>query len=248
MGAIDIYGMVTALRAVAAVLTAVTLLCWAQVGPGLLAVGLFAVTAGMFVKVDGASAVSLDAAVEAWLERHRSPGLVADASALHAALGDPAPVAIFAGMCGLVLSLRARSAMPAVVLMAAPGIGVLLEQAIKALHAGHSFPSGHAMGATTLLGLIAVCLGTRQSPAVKAMLVIPVSVGVAFVSGLAMYCGAHTLTDVLGGMVLGAAIVASGAAVLEAFGKPRRRRPVNDADAPTVATTAERPRRPVNVA
>jgi undecaprenyl-diphosphatase len=39
---------------------------------------------------------------------------------------------------------------------------------------------------------------------------------VLFVAYLALYTGAHTFTDVLGGMALGGAIVAAGSAILAA--------------------------------
>jgi len=75
-------------------------------------------------------------------------------------------------------------------------------------------PSGHVTGATTLLGTIAVCLGARRSRAVKAALAAVVAAGVGFVAFLALYSQAHIFGDVLGGMVLGAALVALGNAAL----------------------------------
>jgi undecaprenyl-diphosphatase len=46
-----------------------------------------------------------------------------------------------------------------------------------------------------------------------------VTCAVLFVAYLALYIGAHTFTDVIGGMLLGGAIVAAGSAVLAAAGR-----------------------------
>jgi undecaprenyl-diphosphatase len=51
---------------------------------------------------------------------------------------------------------------------------------------------------------------------VQAALGVLVVGAVLFVAYLALYTGAHTFTDVLGGMALGGAIVAVGSAVLAA--------------------------------
>lgn len=47
-----------------------------------------------------------------------------------------------------------------------------------------------------------------------------VAVGVVFVAFLAMYSRAHLVTDVIGGMVLGGALVALGTAVLRTANGP----------------------------
>ena len=64
--------------------------------------------------------------------------------------------------------------------------------------------------------MIAVCLGAGRSRAAKLTLAALVVAGVVFVALLALYTGAHTFTDVVGGMLLGGAIVSLGAAVLSA--------------------------------
>jgi undecaprenyl-diphosphatase len=87
------------------------------------------------------------------------------------------------------------------------------------LHYPHTFPSGHVTGTAALLGMIAVCLGTGRSRAVKTALAVLVTCAVLFVAYLALYIGAHTFTDVIGGMLLGGAIVAAGSAVLAAAGR-----------------------------
>ncbi|SCZ57637.1 bifunctional DedA family/phosphatase PAP2 family protein [Thiohalomonas denitrificans] len=73
---------------------------------------------------------------------------------------------------------------------------------------GYSFPSGHALSSTALLGFLSVLIG-RELPersrwlayAVAALLVIPIAFS-------RLYLGVHWLTDVLGGLTLGLAWVA----------------------------------------
>jgi membrane-associated phospholipid phosphatase len=62
--------------------------------------------------------------------------------------------------------------------------------------------------------MIAVCLGVGCSPARKATLAGFAIAGVVIVAVLALYSYAHTFTDVMGGMALGAGIVAAGAAAI----------------------------------
>lgn len=212
---IDIDIVITLLRLAATVLTAVALFVWARLGPAPLAAGLFTVLAGLAVKVDGAWAHTLETSAQAWMAAHRTPGAKAEAAALFGALGQPVYVAVFAAGCGVLLAVQARSAIRSVVLAGAVGVGVVIEQTMKAA-VGHAFPSGHVMGIATLFGLIAVCLATGHRPVVRAILAVPVLVGVVFMAFLAVFCGAHTVAAVIGGAVLGAALVALGTAAVVA--------------------------------
>ena len=210
---IDIDLTVTVLRLVATVLTAVALFVWARLGPAPLAAGLFTVLAGLAVKANDGWAHSLEASAQAWIRAHRTPGAKADASAIFGALGEPVYVAAFAAGCGVLLAAHARSAIRSVVLAGAVGVGVVIEQALKAA-VGHGFPSGHVMGTATLFGLIAVLLATGRRASVGAMLAVPALAAVGFMAVLAVYCGAHTVAAVIGGAVLGSALVALGTAVV----------------------------------
>ena len=130
-------------------------------------------------------------------------------------------------MCGALLSARARSVLPALLVTGGVGVGAAVEGTLKAiigrtatagplLHYPHSFPSGHVTGTAALLGMVAVCLGSGRSRGLQAALGVLVVGAVLFVAYLALYTGAHTFTDVLGGMALGGAIVAAGSAILAA--------------------------------
>ena len=209
------------MRVAATVLTMAALLVWARVGPGAFAAGLFILLAVLGVESRTEWARALDASADAWVDPHRTRELTHHAARLWDHLGEPAYVAFFAVAVGALLSWRARSAIRGVVLVGAIGIGVVIEYAIKGILV--SFPSGHVMGITTLLGLIAVLLAERRGLVAKAALAGATAAGVVFVAGLAVYSGAHSVTDVFGGAVLGAAMVSLGVAVVN--GVESRKRP-----------------------
>ena len=190
---------------------------------------LFAVLAILASQVNADWLTAPDDVVERWLNAHRSARLRVDAVGAFSYLGRPLHVATAGVVAGVLLGWRSRSVLPLALVTGGVGLGVVLEQTFKAiigrsdatlaaLHDGsltayaHSFPSGHVTGATTLLGMIAVCAGAGRSAAVKATLAALVVTGVLCVAFLALYSRAHIFSDVLGGMALGGAIVALGAA------------------------------------
>jgi undecaprenyl-diphosphatase len=214
MNGIDIDITVTLLRFVAAALAAVALLCWARVGPGWLAGGLCAILGGLAVKLNGGTLTRIDTYVETWFAGHRSRALKADAGVIYGYLGEPLHVAAVVVFCATLLALVARSAMRGVVVTGAVGVGFVIEESIKAAVYPHGFPSGHVTGAVAFFGMSAVCLGIGRSHVTKAALSLLVAAVVLPIAFLALYSGAHTLTDVIGGMILGTALVAVGAAIL----------------------------------
>jgi membrane protein DedA with SNARE-associated domain/membrane-associated phospholipid phosphatase len=71
-----------------------------------------------------------------------------------------------------------------------------------------SFPSGHAVVSTVILGFLAFLLSRGQATRVRLALAAATGVYVALVAFSRLYLGAHWLSDVLGGLSLGAAWVA----------------------------------------
>lgn len=192
--------------------------------------GLVAVFAILAALLDFHSLAALDSRVDAWLGITRSH---TRAQRLWGYLGDPAYILIALIGCGTLLSLWGQSALPGVLLGGGFTVGVVLEQMFKALIGRsatsgplldfpHSFPSGHVTATAVLLGMIAVCLGIGRSSAAQTTLAILAVQGVVFVALLAVYIRAHTVSDTLGGMVLGGVIVALGAAILNGTRTARR--------------------------
>ena len=196
-----------------------------------LAAGLCTALATLAVGINAEWLAAVDASVETWFGTHRSPRWQVDESGIFRFVGQPVYVASTAVVCGTLLSLRVRSAIPAVLVVGGVAVGVVVEQTLKAvvgrtstavaelqdrplLAFEHSFPSGHVTGSAALLGMIAVCLGAGRSRAAKTALAVLVVAGVLFVAFTAVYARAHTFSDVIGGMILGGAIVTLGAAVL----------------------------------
>lgn len=98
------------------------------------------------------------------------------------------------------------------------------------LAAGYSFPSGHATSAALLAGCVLVLLRPGLTPGARRRLT-AASVGAALLVGLdRLLLGVHFLTDVLGGYLLGSAVVM---AMLAAWPVPRARRPDRPAAAPS---------------
>lgn len=200
--------------------------------PAFLAAGLFTALALCAFGLNAEWLASLDVSVETWFETRRSPRWQPDAAMIFRFVGQPAYVAFAAAVCGGLLSLQARSTVPAALVIGAVALGVLIEQALKAvvgrsstavaelqdkslLAYQHTFPSGHVTGSVALLGTIAVCLGAGRSRAVRAALASLVIGGVLLVAYVTLYTKAHTFSDVIGGIILGGALVASSAALLD---------------------------------
>lgn len=208
------------------VLAAIALLCWAKVGSGWFGAGLFVALAGLVVKIDGHTLTRLDGVVAHWFASHRSHEWQREASDIYSYLGQPAHFAVVVVFCATLLGLQARSMSRAALVIAVVGTGVMIEETLKAV-VERPFPSGHVTAFGTFLGMVMVCLSLRRSPATKAALALVAATGVLGIAFLALYSGAHSVTDVAGGMVLSGALVALGAAVLRAAADraAARRRP-----------------------
>ncbi len=193
----------------------------------LVAAVLFAALLGVAAGINSGLLSGIDITVADWFDAHRSRRRDVEASGIFGYIGRPVHVLIAAVVFGALLSARARSVLPALCVIGGVGVGAAVEGTLKALigrtatvepllHYSHSYPSGHVTGTAALLGMSAVCLGIGRSAAVKAALTVLVVGAVLVVAFLALYTGAHTFTDVIGGILLGGAVVASGSAILGA--------------------------------
>jgi membrane-associated phospholipid phosphatase len=180
----------------------------------------------------------VDPAVLGWFTEHRSDWVTGPAIAVTDA-GGPAGTIILAVVIGAVLSRRARSPIPALILIGTVGAAALASTVTKSvvgrarppivsqvlLETDHSFPSGHATGAMALFTMAAVMFGYTLPPARRALLLVLAAAVTVAVSVTRLYLGEHWLTDVVGGMLLGGlAAVIGGALYTTWLDRTRARR------------------------
>lgn len=197
--------------------------------------GLFTALAGLTIGVQTHGWVTgLDATSTAWLGAHGSDEF--DTAAWFITrLASPTATAATGLICAALLSWRARSVVPGGVVIGTVTGAMLVETILKALVArpptpeewrtlsgylhpdGNSFPSGHVTGIAALLGIIAVCAAKGRSRTTRAFLTAMVFVAVLIVAVIRVYIGAHWLSDVIGGAILGALFVSLGATAISAF-------------------------------
>ncbi len=261
---INIDMAITVLRVLAAVLTGAALLCWARMAPRLLAAGLATVLAILVLAINSNLLIHLDTSAEWWVRPRRSSEALADWSEFWINVGDPIYFAAVVLTCGAWFSWQARSVIPAAVMVAGVGVAVVLEQTLKVavartaatvaaahdrprppgFHAYlHSFPSGHVTVIGAFLGTAAVCLCAGRHTITKIGVSALAGAAVVFIGIVAVYTRSHTLTDVVGGAVLSAAIVAMASPVLSAASLRGRRMAARRVAGP-IRTTAPRVRVP----
>ncbi|MFH9199401.1 phosphatase PAP2 family protein [Streptomyces anulatus] len=172
--------------------------------------------------------MSLDRSVADALHRHAvdDPGLVRVSRVLTDWVWDPWTMRAL--IAAVVVALWWRGARPVALWLAATSlIASLLQQGLKAavdrerpqwpdpVDSAHyaAFPSGHAMTAVVSCGLLVWLLRLYGAGPVARGAVLAVAVVSAVgVAATRVYLGVHWLTDVVGGSLLGVAVVALGAA------------------------------------
>ena len=84
-----------------------------------------------------------------------------------------------------------------------------------------SFPSGHTIQATLLFGLLPVAVWVlTERPIARRVAVVVAAAGIAAVGLSRVYLGAHWPTDVVGGVLVGLALVAGGQRVMRRWHRP----------------------------
>ncbi|GCE40870.1 membrane-associated phospholipid phosphatase [Rhodococcus wratislaviensis] len=189
--------------------------------------GLAAAFAALAYQVKaGGWLTGADPAVLGWFTGHRSDWVTAPAIAVTDA-GGPVGTIIAAVVIGAVLSRRARSPIPALILIGTVGAAALASTVTKSivgrtrppivsqvlLETDHSFPSGHATGAMALFTMAAVMFGYALPPTRRALLLVLAAAVTVVVSVTRLYLGEHWLTDVVGGVLLGGLAAVIGGAL-----------------------------------
>ncbi len=202
--------------------TALTLRELVLAGANLGAVALFAKIAEDVVQRESAG---FDQVVSLALHRLATPPLDLVMRAL--TVSGSAPVVLAVVLAALVWCLRRRDRRAAravlAVACATEGLNLILKfafhrprpslWALVALH-GYSFPSGHAMAAVAIYGMVAVVVA-RLEPGLRKLVAVLAPLLVLLIGASRVYLGAHWPTDVLAGFAAGAFVLAAGVYVLE---------------------------------
>jgi len=167
-----------------------------------------------------AAGTGFDHEVLGWMVDHRSPGLTWLAIAVTDA-GSPVATGVIALAAGAVLWWRSGSARPAILILVTLGAAVATSTLTKIVVGAHrpplaiqlivetdpSFPSGHVTGTLALLGALTVVISQHGGRAVHGALLALTATATALVALTRLYLGVHWVTDIVGGVLLGATAV-----------------------------------------
>lgn len=149
---------------------------------------------------------------------HRSATLTAWAVVV-TNVGSPVGVAVLAVAVAALAWRRLGSPWPALLIVATPAAAAAISTATKAIAGAHrpatalqlvtetdpSFPSGHVTAIVALLATLTVVAGHHAGRAARVALIALAVLAAAAVGLTRLYLGVHWATDVLGGLLLGAA-------------------------------------------
>jgi membrane protein DedA with SNARE-associated domain/membrane-associated phospholipid phosphatase len=162
----------------------------------------------------------LDPRVHLWILGHRV-GWLNHAMQVLTWLGANAVVVPILAVAAVLLRLARHSWSPAVGMGVVYGAAILVHATVAELvhrprpastdwivsASGWSYPSGHTIQATAAYGILTILLAQGAPARVKAWLVSAACLVVSLVAASRMYLGVHWLSDVIGSMCLGAAVV-----------------------------------------
>ena len=171
-----------------------------------------------------------DHAVNAWFQNERHLGLTLLLSAV-TTVGGPLGMGLCATAVVAILLLRHHRA-PAVFVMLCSGGGALLDLALKMIFErtrpdvalaiasaqGYSFPSGHAMGSTVVLGSIGYLVLRGSLPWKAKSAWLAALVAAVILIGLSrVYLGVHWFSDIAAGWSAGTVWLATGCVAFETY-------------------------------
>ncbi|NNG35230.1 phosphatase PAP2 family protein [Nakamurella aerolata] len=169
---------------------------------------------------EGDGLTVFDRPVWQWFVEHRSPTATTIFKAI-TTLGSTVSMTVLAVVVVLVLGWRRSWGAAIFVAVVSAGAGLIVFFGKRAVgrvrppeaqrlvtETNASFPSGHALAATAVIGacvLMAVVAMRDRAPRWRAPLIVLAAVFVASIGISRLYLGVHWATDVLGGWVTGAA-------------------------------------------
>ncbi|WP_214401376.1 phosphatase PAP2 family protein [Pseudonocardia lacus] len=175
----------------------------------------------------------LDAGVSAWFVEHRDPAVT---PTMHVAstVGDSPPTTVLVLMVVVLLWWLRRPGAAIAAAVATLG-SPLVSSGFKGFYdrprppmdehlvtiTGSSMPSGHAFNAVVVAGVLAVAVLPSLRRSVSRAVVVVVAVAATAAVGVSrIYLGAHWLTDVLAGWMLGGAWLAGCLTVVALLDRP----------------------------
>jgi undecaprenyl-diphosphatase len=191
--------------------------------PGVAVAAMLGVTGVQLADVvmDNGGRIGGDESVLSWIVGHRDAALTMIAQVITTVGATPT----LAAMAGLVVALllwrgqRPEAALVAVTTAGAAVLVVVTKQVVGrarppladqlVVETNQSFPSGHTLGATAVLGVLTVvALGYIGSRRARALTVWAGGALIVLIGLSRLYLGVHWATDVLAGWLLGGAWLA----------------------------------------
>lgn len=191
---------------------------WPLVGAGAVLCAVLLAAAGELTDqvVDRDGIARFDVPVWSWFIGHRSPAETLAADTVSTLVGTGV-VAAVGGLVAVVLAVRRRradAALVAIVTAGAAALVVVIKELVArprppvalrlAVETNGSFPSGHALVAAAVLGVLAAVACRRLPRGRTRAAVVVAVVGVVLAVGLSrLYLGVHWDSDVLAGWLVG---------------------------------------------